>query len=145
MHFLSDQEIERFGRFELLKDYVREKREELEEYNASRAAADPDVIPNSRRLTNLGTLRAYIVNYLRQHPKLHQEMTLIVRQLQSGPEGLPIEIYTFTNDTNWVAYEGIQSDIFDHIFAMIPEFGLRVFQSPSGGDIERLEGAVGRG
>ena len=142
--FLSEGDIERLGRFELLRDYVKEKREELEEYNVSREASDPDVIPNSRRLTNVGTLRAYIVNYLRQHPKLHREMTLIVRQLQSGPQGLPIELYVFSNDTDWVNYEGIQSDIFDHILAMIPEFGLRVFQSPSGSDIERLGGVVGR-
>ncbi len=140
--FLSEGDIERLGRFELLRDYIREKREELEEYNASREASDPDVIPNSRRLTNAGTLRAYIVNYLRQHPKLHREMTLIVRQLQSGPQGLPIEVYVFSSDIDWVNYEGIQSDIFDHIFAMIPEFGLRIFQSPSGSDIERLGGRI---
>jgi miniconductance mechanosensitive channel len=140
--FLSEREIERLGRFELLRDYIGEKREELEEYNASREAADSDVIPNSRRLTNAGTLRAYIVSYLRQHPMIHEGMTLLVRQLSSGPHGLPIEIYVFSNDTDWVRYEDLQSDIFDHIFAMIPEFGLRVFQSPSGSDIERLEGRI---
>jgi miniconductance mechanosensitive channel len=91
-----------------------------------------------RRLTNVGTLRHYIVQYLRAHPKIHQEMTLLVRQLAPTPEGLPLEIYTFTNDTGWIAYEDIQSDVFDHILARAPEFGLRMFQKPSGLDLEHL-------
>jgi miniconductance mechanosensitive channel len=136
VRFLSDEEIARLGRFELLKDYFAEKLIEIEAYNAAKAARDPEVIPNTRRLTNVGTLRAYMVAYLRQHPKIHQDMTLIVRQLQPGPEGLPMEIYAFSNDTNWSNYEGLQADIFDHIFAIVPEFGLRVFQKPSGKDLE---------
>ncbi|MCJ7630038.1 MAG: mechanosensitive ion channel family protein [Longimicrobiales bacterium] len=138
IRFLEEEEITRLGRFELLKAYMRDKLEEVGMYNALKAQGDPNLTPNTRRLTNVGTLRAYIVAYLRQHPKIHQDMTLIVRQLQPGPEGLPIEIYAFSNDTDWSNYEGLQADIFDHIFAMVPEFGLRVFQKPSGRDLEAL-------
>lgn len=137
IRFLTEEEIERFGRYALLRDYIATKRKELEEHNKIHAA-DPEVIANSRRLTNIGTLRAYMINYLRQHPGLHQGMTLMVRQLQPTAEGLPLEIYTFTSDTAWVVYEGVQADIFDHLLAMIPEFGLRVFQNPSGHDLSEL-------
>ncbi len=134
VRFLTEEEIDRFERFALLRDYIAGKRQELEEHNRLHAT-DPDVVANSRRLTNIGTLRAYVINYLRQHPGVHQGMTLLVRQLQPTAEGLPLEIYTFTNDTAWASYEGIQADIFDHILALLPEFGLRVFQSPSGHDL----------
>lgn len=89
-------------------------------------------------MTNIGTLRVYIRNYLRQHPKIHDNMTLIVRQLQPGAEGLPIEIYCFSNDINWDNYEAIQAGIFDHLFAIVPEFGLRLFQQPAGSDFAQL-------
>jgi miniconductance mechanosensitive channel len=143
VRFLSEEEIGRLSRFEFLKAYFRERLEEVEAYNKDRAQEDPELIPHSRQFTNVGTLRAYIVAYLRQHPKIHQDMTLIVRQLQPGPEGLPLELYAFSNDTDWTNYEGLQSDIFDHILATIPEFGLRVFQKPSGKDLEGLRGAEG--
>ncbi len=139
VRFLTEEEIEGFSRWELLRDYMQEKLEEVGMYNALKKEGHPDLVPNTRQLTNVGTLRAYIVAYLRQHPKIHQEMTLIVRQLQPGPEGLPMEIYAFSNDTNWANYEGLQADIFDHILATIPEFGLRIFQKPSGQDLGRLE------
>jgi len=138
VRFLTEEEIVRFSRYELLKDYFQEKLEEIEAYNAGKTGGGPDVIPNSRRLTNVGTFRAYIVAYLRTHPKIHQDMTLIVRQLEPGPDGLPMQIYAFSNDTNWSNYENLQADIFDHIFAFIPELGLRVFQKPSGADLEAL-------
>ena len=89
-------------------------------------------------MTNLGTLRAYMLNYLRCHPKIHQDRTLMVRQLSPSPEGLPIEVYCFTNDIVWANYEGIQSDIFDHFLAIAPEFGIRIFQNPSGADLANL-------
>jgi miniconductance mechanosensitive channel len=148
VRFLRDEEVDRLGRWELLKEYVRGKLEEIEAYNRAKTAAkggegeDGDVIPYRRRLTNVGTLRAYIVSYLRQHPGIHKDMILMVRQLQPGPEGVPLEVYAFTNDTNWVTYEGIQADIFDHILATVPEFGLRAFQKPSGRDLEALREAV---
>jgi miniconductance mechanosensitive channel len=138
VRFLTAEETERFADFELLKDYIPAKREQLETYNAALDnPAHTDV--NLRRLTNIGTLRAYIRSYLKHHPKIHNDMTLIVRQLQPGPTGLPIEIYCFSNDIDWTNYEGIQSDIFDHICAIVPEFGLRVYQQPAGADLANLK------
>jgi miniconductance mechanosensitive channel len=137
IRFLEEDEIERFGRFGLLKDYVEAKRKELAVHNAE-PGRDASINADIRRLTNIGTLRAYILSYLRSHPKIHQGMTLLVRQLQPGSEGLPIEIYAFSNDTAWAAYEEIQADIFDHILAIAPEFGLRAFQRPSGDDLARV-------
>ena len=137
IRFLEPEEVQSFEGFALLGDYMRRKREEIEGYNAE-DGRNPEISADIRRLTNVGTLRAYIASYLRNHPKIHGGMTLLVRQLAPGPRGLPIEMYCFTNTTDWNEYESIQSDIFDHILAIVPEFGLRVFQSPSGVDIERL-------
>ncbi|MEK1904919.1 MAG: mechanosensitive ion channel family protein [Pseudomonas sp.] len=133
VHFLSPQEQEDLQRFELLEPYLEGKRAELQAFNAS--FADP---LNTRRMTNLGTFRVYVERYLRQQSGIHQGMTLLVRQLQPGADGLPLEIYCFTDTTAWVAYEGIQSDIFDHLLAILPAFGLRVFQNPSGIDFQSL-------
>jgi miniconductance mechanosensitive channel len=137
IRFLSDAEVERFAAFDLLAAYIPAKQQELAKYNA-RIADDGKPQVNLRRLTNIGTLRAYIVNYLRNHPKIHNNMTLIVRQLEPGTTGLPIEIYCFSNDINWVNYEDIQADIFDHICAIVPEFGLRLYQQPAGTDFAGL-------
>lgn len=137
IRFLEEEDIERFEKFYLLKDYIHQKKKELKEYNESRVG-DTSLVPNARRLTNIGTFRAYITRYLRDHPKVHQNMTLMVRQLNPTPEGLPLEIYVFSNDVAWVNYEGIQADIFDHIIAIIPEFDLRVFQVPAGHDFAAL-------
>jgi miniconductance mechanosensitive channel len=144
IHFLTPDEIERLGRYEFLRDYMSGKRRELEEAN-QRDPKDPDVIPERRRLTNVGTFRAYVDHYLRHHPKLHQDMTLLVRQLQPGPEGLPLEIYCFTNDTAWASYERIQADLFDHLIAILPEFGLRAYQQPAGSDLTRWAASRSRG
>ena len=94
-----------------------------------------DVIPEPKRLTNIGTFRAYVEEYLRASPTVHEGMTLLVRQLSPTPQGLPIEIYCFTRDTDWDKYEGVQGDIFDHLIAILPEFGLKVFQEPAGVDL----------
>ncbi len=134
IRFLEDADIERFENFLLLRDYVQEKKREIEEYNAR--VGETDLVANARRLTNIGTFRAYVVRYLRDHPKAHKGMTMMVRQLSPTPQGLPLEIYMFSNETDWVIYEGIQSDIFDHIIAIVPEFGLKIFQTPSGQDLE---------
>lgn len=133
IRFLTADEIDTFGRFHLLADYIAEKKAELEQQNRE-LGDSPDNVVNMRRLTNVGTLRAYIVAYLRHHKGIHQEMTFLVRQLQPTAEGLPLEIYVFTNDVRWAVYETTQADIFDHIFAIAPSFGLRIFQSPSGHD-----------
>ena len=133
--FCTDEMLQRFKKIEYLKDYIENKQIEIEEYNQKRNI-DLSEKTNGRRLTNIGVFRFYILNYLKNHPGIHQNMTLMVRQLSPEAEGLPIEIYAFTNGTNWVAYENIQSDIFDHLFAVVPEFGLRVFQDPTGYDIQ---------
>ena len=133
----TDEEIAHFTRFALLKDYIVEKEHELAEYNQG-LPNEVDSEVNRRRLTNLGTFRAYAYNYLKNHPKVHKGMTLIVRQLSPGPEGLPLEIYCFTNTTDWAVYEDIQSDIFDHLLAIVPEFGLRLYQKPAGSDLANL-------
>lgn len=132
VRFLTDEEIAHLSRYELLRDYMAEKQEELTEYAAAKAeavAADgDDWLPDQRRLTNVGTFRAYVVAYLAAHQGIHDDMTRLVRQLPPGPKGLPIELYCFTRDTAWATYEGIQADIFDHLLAILPEFGLEVFQ-----------------
>ncbi len=137
IHFLSDEEVARLSRFEFLHDYLQFKKKDLEVANAREVESD-DVIPDQRRLTNVGTFRAYVLHYLRNHPMIHQDMTLLVRQLQPGPQGLPLEIYCFSNDTDWGNYEDLQADIFDHLIASCPEFGLEAFQEPSGGDLKAL-------
>ena len=133
----TQEEVERFTRFALLKGYIKAKEQELAEYNAGLAVAVDEEV-NQRRLTNIGTFRAYALNYLKNHPRIRKDMTLIVRQLAPGPEGLPLEIYCFTTTTAWAEYEDIQSDIFDHLLAIVPEFGLRLFQKPAGSDLASL-------
>ncbi len=130
VRFLDEAEIRRLEEFVLLDDYLERKRRELAAWNArlEREGAKPI---NARRVTNLGTFRAYVEHYLRNHPGIRQDMTLLVRQLQPGATGLPLEIYCFTNDVRWVVYEGIQADIFDHLLAILPTFDLRVFQQCS--------------
>jgi miniconductance mechanosensitive channel len=139
IRFLSEAEVETFSRWELLAPYMGQKANELAEWRAARATPTPaDLVPAERRLTNVGTLRAYLIAYLRAHPGIRQDMTFLVRQLAPGPEGLPMEIYVFTNDTRWAFYEGIQADIFDHVLATLPAFGLRIFQRPAGSDVRAL-------
>jgi miniconductance mechanosensitive channel len=134
VHFLSAEEKQRLSGFSLLGEYLSSKQKEIDGWNASLEDRGREPA-NTRRITNLGTFRAYVERYLRHHPSVHQGLTLIVRHLSPVPEGLPLEIYCFTNTTNWVAYESIQADIFDHLLSILPEFGLRVFQQPSGSDI----------
>ncbi|WP_457572063.1 mechanosensitive ion channel family protein [Desulfovulcanus sp.] len=126
--FVDDQLMDRLSKIDILKNYLSHKKKEIEEYNKE-VGASPESVLNGRRLTNLGTLRAYILAYLKAHPNIRQDMTLIVRHLQpTADKGLPIEIYCFVNDTNWTNYEAIQADIFDHILAALPEFHLRAYQ-----------------
>lgn len=137
VHFLSEEEQRRLQRNPLLHSYLNVKTQELSQHNQE-IAVDLASPLNGRRLTNLGTLRAYLEVYLRAHPRIHQNMTLMVRQLAPTPEGLPLEIYAFTNTTVWAEYESIQADIFDHILAVIDEFGLRVHQTPTGNDLRGM-------
>ncbi len=137
VRFLSETEAQSLTRFVLLRDYLEQKKEELTEWNAKLAEHGREPV-NTRRITNIGTFRAYVERYLRNHPFIHQDMTMLVRQLAPGPEGLPLEIYCFTAKTAWVDHEGIQSDIFDHLLAILPEFGLRVYQQPSGADMRGM-------
>lgn len=139
VRFLTEEEIERYRKFAVLREYIDQKMQELEEYNEKNVPDyGADVMVNRRWLTNIGTLRAYIDGYLRRSPYVHDELPFMVRQLEPTSHGLPIEIYLFINDTRWAHFEAIQGDIFDHILAAVPEFGLKVFQNPSGSDIQGL-------
>lgn len=144
VRFADEELLARWQKMRLLRPYLAEKLAEIAAENQS-LGEDLGVLGNGRRLTNLGTFRAYCIAYLRAHPRIHQEMTFLVRQLQPTGEGVPLEIYVFTNDTRWVVYEGIQADIFDHLLAVIGQFGLRVFQTPSGHDVgSALEALIER-
>ncbi|MFT7513774.1 MAG: miniconductance mechanosensitive channel [Candidatus Omnitrophota bacterium] len=127
--------LKRFRGIEHIAEYLQEKEQDIAKWNTSHDVNCEQNPVNGRRLTNMGTFRAYIVAYLRNHPDINQDMTLLVRQLAYGPTGLPIEIYCFSANKAWVAYESIQADIFDHLFAVAREFELRIYQQPSGMDL----------
>lgn len=143
IRFLDDSEIEQLKRFDLLTDYLNRKESELEQYNA---AFDDDFVErvNARRLTNVGTFRAYVTNYLKGNPLINKDMTFLVRQLAPTGEGLPLELYVFTADVRWAYHEAVQADVFDHLLAILPEFFLRVYQKPSGADLRLLGGQPDR-
>jgi miniconductance mechanosensitive channel len=133
IHFLRAEELTHLQRFELLRDYLASKRQELAEWNARHSGET-----NQRRLTNIGTFRAYVAAYLRANAAIHPAMIQMVRQLQPGPQGLPLEIYCFTADTRWIQHEAAIADLFDHLLAIAAEFGLRVYQQPSSHDLRGL-------
>ena len=138
IRFLDAQQMAHFSRFKLLQDYMAAKSTALDEANAQARTLLGDkaeLLANQRHLTNLGTFRAYVQAYLQAHPSLHKGMTLMVRTMEPTAEGVPMELYCFTNTTAWVVYESVQGDIFDHLLAILPEFGLRPYQSPSGHDL----------
>jgi len=137
VHFLSEDEVSALSRYTLLHDYLEQKRQEVEQTNRQLGEAAA-ISANRRRLTNIGTFRAYAMAYLRSLNTLHQEMILMVRMKEADAQGIPIEVYAFTNTTAWVEYERIQGDIFDHLLAILPEMGLRLYQAPSGADIAHL-------
>ncbi len=138
--FCTQEMLDKFSNIQLISDFINEKQKELKEYN-SKHNIDNSVVVNGRRQTNLGVFRAYLERYLNNLPVISEDMTFIVRQLQPGDNGIPMEIYVFSKVQAWVDYEGIQSDIFDHILAVIPEFELTVFQSPTGSDLRTLKKA----
>jgi len=135
--FLDNTDIEKFKKINYLKDYIENKVEEISKKNAEIGVVD-DAHINGKSLTNIGTFRVYLENYLKHNENINSNMTFIVRQLPSNEKGLPIEIYVFSKVQAWAKYEQIQSDIFDHIFAIVPVFGLRVFQNPTGDDFKKL-------
>lgn len=135
--FCTPDMLEKFRKISLITDYIEGKEQELHEYNVEHHI-DGSIWVNGRRQTNLGVFRAYLVRYLRSLPDVSKELTCMVRHLQPTETGIPIELYCFSSNKAWVEYEGIQADIFDHILAVIPEFGLSVFQNVSGADLRNL-------
>jgi len=133
--FLDDDLYERLSKIQSLSEYLKTRKSEIEEYN-KKYNIDVTVPVNGRRLTNIGTFRAYLKEYLKRREDINTNLTFLVRQLDPGPTGLPIEIYVFANTTEWAKYEDIQSDIFDHIFAVVPHFELKIFQNPAGSDFK---------
>jgi len=133
IRFLTSDECAAMHRFALIDPYLAAKQSEIEAWNA--AAPERAKPVNARRITNIGTFRAYVQAYLASRPDNHRDMTLLIRQLAPGADGLPLEIYCFTNTVAWADYEAIQADIFDHLIAILPEFGLRLFQPPTGLDM----------
>lgn len=136
IHFLTTDEQEKLAQARLLLPYMASRQEEIASWNGKNAG--PVSVLNQRKMTNVGTFRAYLTEYLRQHPCIRQDMTLMVRQMAPGAEALALEIYAFTNTVVWLEYESIQADIFDHVFAVVSEFGLRIHQAPTGSDMRAI-------
>lgn len=135
--FCTLEMLERFKKFQLIKDYIEEKSNKIEKYNKENKI-DKTYLINGRHLTNIGIFRVYAEAYVKNNPDINLNMTCMIRQLLPTEKGLPIEIYTFSNRQEWVTYEGIMSDMFDHLIAAVPEFELEVFQNPTGTDFRRL-------
>lgn len=131
--FCTPEMLDRFMKIQYIKDYLQKRNQEITEHNRS-LGLDDNCVVNGRRLTNIGTLRAYLEIYLHNNPYINQDMIIMVRQLEPTSCGLPLEVYAFSKDKTWINYEKIQADIFDHILAIIPEFDLKVFQNPTGSD-----------
>lgn len=140
--FVDPELRERFKKIGLITDYITERQHEIEQYNQERQV-DTSVLINGRRMTNIGVFRKYIETYLRKHPGINQEMSLMVRQQPPGEFGLPLQIYCFTKSVKWVEHEEVQSDIFDHVFAAASYFDISIFQSPAGEDVRNLRRGEG--
>ncbi|AZC23312.1 MULTISPECIES: mechanosensitive ion channel family protein [Pseudomonas] len=134
VRFLHDDEEARLSGVRLLTDYIGRKQAELKSWNEAQGNVAA-LSANRRRMTNLGTFRAYALAYLKSHPEIQPNMTCMVRQMQTTAQGIPLEIYCFTRTTVWADYERIQGDIFDYLLAVMPEFGLSLYQQPSGNDL----------
>lgn len=134
--FVDATARESYKKIFLLKDYIETRQKEIEEFN-SKYDFDSSVLINGRRMTNLGVFRHYVESYLKNHPKIHQGLTLLVRQLPLEDKGIPIEVYCFTKTTAWNEYEDIQADVFDHLLASASYFDLDVFQQVSGSDFSK--------
>jgi miniconductance mechanosensitive channel len=136
--FCTSEMLERFRKIGYLSDYINRKEEELKAYNEAHHI-DDSVVVNGRRQTNLGVFRIYLLNYLKNHPGVNHDLICMVRHLQPTDKGIPVELYCFSSNRAWVVYEELQADIFDHVLAIIPEFGLHVFQNISGYDLRELK------
>jgi len=143
VRLLDGELLEKLSKVELLKDYIAKKQKEITAYNSNHRF-DDSVLINGRHMTNLGTFRKYLENYLRNNENIHSGMTFIVRHLEPTERGIPIEIYVFSKVQAWAEYEAIQANIFDHILSVLPEFELAVFQNPSGHDIQKLSGILNK-
>ncbi len=141
--FLNKEDIEAFKKIQILRPYIEEEEAELLEYN-KKMGIDDSVLVNGRRQTNLGIFRAYLKQYLLNLPVVNQELTCMVRQLPPSPKGVPLELYFFSTIKSWVAYEGVQADVFDHVLAVVPHFGLRVFQEPTGQEIQQAISSISK-
>lgn len=137
IRFMTEEEIMDLEKIKLLKPFIEQRRLEINEYNI-KSQADQTMPVNGRKMTNIGLFRAYITAYIRQNPNMHKEMISMVRQMDPTEHGVPLEIYVFTNDTRFEIYEGIRSDLFDHLFAAITFFKLEVFESPASDDLRNL-------
>jgi miniconductance mechanosensitive channel len=138
IRFCDEEMLQRYSKIQFIQEYIDRTKSEVSKYNKEQKV-DNTSLANGRRMTNIGTFRAYIEAYLRNHPQINQDMTLLVRQLEPTAQGLPIQIYIFSKEKRWVPYEDIQSDLFDHFLAVLPEFDLRAFQDPSGKDLISLK------
>ncbi|MEE9372521.1 MAG: mechanosensitive ion channel domain-containing protein [Saprospiraceae bacterium] len=137
IQFCTEDMLNRFSKIQYISNYIEKKKIEVQENNKLKQVDNSSLV-NGRRMTNIGTFRAYVEAYLRNHPMINKEMTFLIRHLAPTEHGLPIEIYVFSKDQSWANYESIQANIFDHILAVVPEFDLRVFQDPSGTDFSKL-------
>ncbi|MFT5291986.1 MAG: miniconductance mechanosensitive channel, partial [Planctomycetota bacterium] len=137
VRFLEEDDLVRLRRVQFIEEYLLEKAKEVQAWNKEKGVAETSLV-NGRRLTNLGSFRAYVERYLSHIPDIREDMTFLVRQLPPGPEGLPIEIYVFSGEQRWVQYEALMADIFDHLLSIVGEFDLRIYQRPSGTDLQSL-------
>lgn len=135
IRFCDDEMLERYSRIDLVRSHIEKRSAEISEYNLENQIDTTRSIVNGRRMTNIGIFRTYILNYIRRNPNINTDMSCMVRQLEPTEKGVPLEIYCFSRIKSWVEYEGIQSDIFDHILATYRHFDLEVFENPASSDI----------
>lgn len=135
---LDEKLFNKLLKVELIQDYLKDKKVEIDTYNQSNNI-NTEVSVNGRRLTNLGVFRIYLTEYLNKHPDIHKDLLFIVRQLQTESKGIPLEVYAFSKKTAWKLFEGVQADIFDHIYANANYFDLRIYQEPSGHDLKKIK------
>jgi len=144
VRFCDEQLLCKIQNISLINDFITEKLDAIAKHK-NKSGIEDEWAPNEHRPTNLGIFRKYLEEYLKNNPSINNDLTILVRQLQATVTGIPIEIYAFSKEKRWIEYEAIQDNIFDHILAIIPEFGLRVFQSPSGHDISDLTEKISTG